>query len=186
MLTSVELTLTLQWTGILLLLSLHIVKTRSQLTLRGIIFEHCTVSSFQKWRQDNVLLPLITVWELVSDVEEYNKKKWWAFLYCSYTVQGWLKESYFYLKKNQQNRSKYLVEKSHPKAFSEMLLCVVANLLKEELNFGVSACDSEIHRLIFSQNLKLSELNVWLSKLMLTVCLQTSVYLRQNVTFTFL
>jgi len=104
-------------------------------------------------------------------------------LHCTRMTQ---KESYFYLKKNQQNRSKYLVEKSHPKAFSEMLLCVVANLLKEELNFGVSACDSEIHRLIFSQNLKLSELNVWLSKLMLTVCLQTSVYLRQNVTFTFL
>lgn len=55
-----------------------------------------------------------------------------------------------------------MVEKSHPKVFSERLLYVAAKLLKEELNLGLSACDSEIPRLAFTQNLKLSGLSIWL------------------------
>lgn len=58
-----------------------------------------------------------------------------------------------------------MVEKSHPKVFSERLLYVAAKLLKvlkEKLNLGLSACDSEIPRLAFTQNLKLSGLSIWL------------------------
>lgn len=55
-----------------------------------------------------------------------------------------------------------MVEKSHPKVFSERLLYVAAKLLKEKLNLGLSACDSEIPRLAFTRNLKLSGLSIWL------------------------
>lgn len=55
-----------------------------------------------------------------------------------------------------------MVEKSHPKVFSERLLYVAAKLLKEKLNLGLSACDSEIPRLALTQNLKLSGLSIWL------------------------
>lgn len=51
-----------------------------------------------------------------------------------------------------------MVEKSHPKAFSERLLHSAAKLLKEKLNLGLSACDSKIPRLASTQNLKLSGL----------------------------
>lgn len=61
--------------------------------------EPCKMSHFQNWNQDNVLPPLITVWELVSDVEECSKKKWWAFLYRSYTVRMMIKTSLLFIKK---------------------------------------------------------------------------------------
>lgn len=48
-----------------------------------------------------------------------------------------------------------MVEKSHPKVFSERLLHAAAELLKEELNLGLSACDSRVLRLAFTQHLKL-------------------------------
>lgn len=51
-----------------------------------------------------------------------------------------------------------MVEKSQPKAFSERLLHAAAKLLKEELNLGLSARDSKILRLAFTQNLELSGL----------------------------